>query len=340
MTAPKSFCPPLIGLCFMLVTTKSIAQPVTVPDNTYGPGGTRTTTTSTDAQGNVTTTIEYHNGFQPPKLKEKIEITKIHGGDSTVTRTYYDEFMAGQGKDSSRTIRYNANGDIIMDELIRFGPDGDTPASGTKWDKQPDGRWFEYRYNPKTGKFERVRSRPRRIRENGVGGYLACDSARFEWGFGHSTLASFNNNNNEWYLLGFQVHINYNVSNRLAIIGDLSGHFKKLESIEPVNLTSSFFLGGLLLRLHDLNSPHSLLPAVRLLAGINHNRTKYSPGDPSTNTSTATSAAFGSGLVLDYRLKERLLLYLMADCLLANSNDEWNTNLRFGLGLKFRAGCK
>ncbi len=314
---------------FLLLVLEPAAQPV--PDNKYGEGGTRTTTTTTDNNGTVTVTEEYRNAFMPPKVKERTtRIKNRAGGDSIVISVIFDEFMQGELKESTTESRYNANGDMYYHSAVKHDADGIGVSSGSWSEKQPDGNWTEYKYNPRTKQFERVREgRPKKFRENGITGWLAsCDTA--SWEFIASMSLLFGQPNNDY--VGIQAAVAYHLTPRLGLMIDGSLHFKKDLG---VNLTKAYLLGGLQYHILSSQGGKKIVPMLRLLAGISRDNEKYS------NTSFGTTAfALGGGLNLNLFLSRAVYFSFMSDYILTGFDERLLGRPRISGGIRIRAGCK
>ena len=340
----------LVLLLFFFVSVCAVTQPATttVPDETYGKGGTKTTTAKNDGLGTETTTEEFRDGSNPPKLRQKkVVIKNLVTGDSTVTYTYY----------------YDSYGEIKSWEMVRTYTDGKiTNSSSTDYHKNggikketkstllPNGDLKVEKLNTKTGKYEEKIYKKEDLEPfdslkylPSSGNLLGMNQPREEickpkieiFG-GYSYLRGDIGNDKESFPAGGHVAALYNIKPNLGLGLDASFHTKK---DGDQTFSRSFLLAeGRYIFGDATNCNRKIIPDVHVLAGLGCEKFKYNSGTFSS-TSKGSGFAYGGGVGLNLNINNKLAVRLFqADYILTRFDNESFGNFRASTGLVLRLG--
>lgn len=292
-------------------------KPDTRPDNTYGEGGTKTTTSTKlkDGGSETKTTIKDKDG----NVKEEKTITINNSKEEIETTDYYDN--NGKKKRHTQTQK-DANGNTIyqLDENYKDG----VITSGELTDNTT-GKNEKKKYNPNTEKYEPVNE----------GQSTPYDFKLPDFSNDVITAVSliYEDSYNRFFTYGINVAYIHALNPNIGITGD-AGIYSGSDN--GINYTKIQVLGGINLLPHP-HGNNRVLFSPHLLAGIVTIHSKYKMASYSSSSS-AFSMAAGTDVAIG--LNNRAAIAVRADYNPAFPSGGVAHNFRLSTGLVLRLGEK
>jgi opacity protein-like surface antigen len=330
----------IVCACLALGGASAFAQdtPTTVPDDTYGKGGTKTTETikSDDSTGTVVT---IRDGKNTVREYHTTEVYKITGK----TKVEHHEYRNCQAQMTySKSVHYDILGNETSFSDMKY-KDG-KEESGFQRETNENGKKKNQSYNKKTGKYEDVAfdagpasneiSTPPRDTST-------CDDTKpFELflGFNYMRAPAESAKN----LLGFNASLFYNVTPHVGIGGEFTGVFgSTTETVGTIPFDTSLHRFTYMAGPQFIVGKHyGVKYSVHALFGGVHDTTKTTIGTTSVSSSAnAFAMAFGGGV--DINLNNHLAVRpIQFDVVPMHFGGAWQSSYRISTAFLMRFGGK
>ena len=320
----------LITFLFVLVA-KSQPVTTTLPDKSYGEGGTKTVTTTKDAVGEVTVTeIKDSEG----KVRELSRTSQEGGGPIIFTQTYYTKSGAKfktvrQEFDNKKTLISSESKEYVNENVI---------YSVTRA-KKADGTYDVHIEDKEKGKTY-DRNEPAGFTyinpPNDFKHPEKAASCRPSFGLyaGYSYLSAKIGDKMEGYPLGAELTLSYNLNEKWSVQLDGSWHTK---SKDDFKYNQSYVLAGLERKIIDkpeCSEDEAWALFARILVGGSFfNETFEAMGY--NDKFKDCGPAFGIGGRVDLRISDDFRLGAGADYI-GTKFDDFSSAYRMSLGARFR----
>jgi len=298
------------------------SPPEVKPDNTYGEGGTRTTTFEINESGSRITHVELKdkNGV----VREFHRVTSGSEADTTM-HEWFDE--KGKKTQENGTSQSHKDGERIWTQSTWKD---DKQLTGDSWAKDADGHWKHDKFNPATGKYEPASADdlPK------IPGLPRADDLGVPRNLTLGGSFIFENSFKGFITYG----IDASYTHPIARTGDSQPEFGLMADLQwthgsddaDVSYGKLQAMGGLAWCEREWR--RGMYFGAHVLAGISQVRSEYNGMASDSATSFALAAGFDAGK----RVTDRYDVNVRVDYNPTMGNGDVRNNIRLAAGLRFR----
>ncbi len=323
----------LFFLTPFLFVLAAYSQPVTstIPDKSYGAGGTKTVTTTKDKIGEVTVTeIKDSEG----KVRELSRTSQEGDGPIIFTQTYYTKSGAKfktvrQEFDNKKTLISSESKEYVNENVI-YSVNRTKKADGTydvHIEDKEKGKTYDrnepagFTYINPPNDFKHPEK-------------TASCTPSFGLYAGYSYLTAKIGDKMEGYPLGAELTLSYNLNEKWSVQLDGSWHTKK---VDDYKYNASYVLAGLERKIIDkpeCSADEAWALYARILIGGGFFNESYEAMGYSDKFKDC-GPAFGLGGRADFRINDKIRLGVGADYI-GTKFDDFSSAYRISLGARFQ----
>lgn len=307
-----------------LFSQQIYSQRIPDPNNTYGPGTTTNTSTSTNPDTFIPETKTDYQDANGTTRQETIK-TKDHDGNNVTKEKFYDKTGKLEKETESRTDP--KTGRVVFSEEKKYGYGGKV-IQASKFAHE-NGKYFFYDYDRVKQEYKDPRIVANIDNTNTNKEFFACNDSKMRLTLGYSYFKASKGNS---FPIGVDLGIGFRLNKNFRFVTALSGH----NSTDGDNsLTRIHATAGVEYKKEDCDKRPPISIFSRIAIGMMHDRIKSGESKSSGN------AAIGSaGGGFDINIKPKMGVRLSGDYILAFINGNTQGGFRFGAGVNFYLGHK